>query len=64
MGRWQCCGREFESEEDLVRHDVEAHGAAREAVGSCCGVRFYTRQGLEDHMQTVHGKAAPPKDPR
>lgn len=59
MTRWQCCGRQFESEEELVRHDVETHGAAREPVGSCCGLRFYTQQGLEEHRRTAHGQAAP-----
>ncbi|MFN3285894.1 MAG: hypothetical protein ACK45F_06395 [bacterium] len=57
MGRWECCGRQFESEEALVRHDVETHGVQREPVGSCCGVRFYTRQGWEEHRRTAHGGA-------
>ncbi|MCS7173728.1 MAG: hypothetical protein N0A24_10250 [Armatimonadetes bacterium] len=56
MGRWQCCGRQFDSEEASVRHDVEAHGAAREPVGTCCGLAFYTREGLEEHARTAHGQ--------
>lgn len=58
MAKWQCCGREFASEEELARHDVDAHGAVREPVGSCCGVRFFTRQGLEEHQKAAHGKAS------
>lgn len=57
MTKWQCCGREFASEEELIRHDVEAHGAVREPVGSCCGVRFFTARGLEEHRQAAHGEA-------
>ncbi len=57
MARWQCCDRRFPSEEDLIRHDVEVHGAAREPVGTCCGVRFYTQERLEEHVRTCHGRS-------
>lgn len=56
MARWECCGREFDSEEALARHDVEVHGASRTPVGTCCGVAFYTREALEEHARG-HGAA-------
>jgi hypothetical protein len=58
MAKWECCGEAFSSEEELARHDVEVHGAAREPVASCCGLRFFTREGLEAHRRTVHGEGA------
>jgi len=58
MARWHCCNREFESEEALARHDVEAHGVEREPVGTCCGLRFYTPEGLEEHVRAAHGRGS------
>lgn len=61
VGKWACCGREFATEEDLARHDVEVHGAARTPVGICCGVRFFTPQGLEQHRRHAHGQPSTPE---
>ncbi|MBI4278193.1 MAG: hypothetical protein HY660_07025 [Armatimonadetes bacterium] len=57
MAKFPCsCGDEFDSEEDLLRHAVEAHGAQRQPVGSCCGMNFYTEEALKKHQQTTHGR--------
>ncbi len=56
MDRMECCSVQFDTEEALARHHVQAHSQERKAVGTCCQVDFYTEEGLREHQRTSHGR--------
>ena len=58
MAQLSCCGVEFKNEEELVRHQVKAHGQQKGVLGKHCGQEFYTQTGLQEHMRVAHGKAS------
>lgn len=61
MGAVTCkmCGAQFDNEEDLKKHNAEAHGMAEgsESEVKCqmCGATFKSKEELDQHNKEAHG---------
>ncbi len=50
------CGAQFDSEDELMKHNDEAHAMEGEMKCPMCGVGFKSQDELDAHTKKAHSK--------